>query len=655
LQSRRFDPKKRFIRYRYVSLRPALILDWEWRVRANAGPIEHRITVHNPGAGPITISLQPSLRLDFQLRTAADQLIHMWVDKGTNTPPPVGTHSAAITNEYHSQGKSSSYAHPVNGQTPEIIPWLLVWDREARQGWYAGIEFSGRVRLSLDRGLGRLSCTLELNPEPTDAYVRTVGSQAYQHEFRTTIPAQGRFTAPPAFLGSFAGDPEDAGNDLRKWVAAVLQPRSTRVHPLYPLLVNNTWGLELNINEAKVTAMMKDAAALGLEMLHVDAGWFQNVGDWYADPGKFPGGIRGMAERAHALGLKFGLWAAWGEAGNGTDARGANYRDPRIRDWLNSYPPASWRPVAWTGVTMDLGDPAVTRWCARDLDRIVREYHLDMLEHDGYLVARGCDRTDHPHQPPRGPSFRASDYPWFEGDNSSDVSYFAAQAYYAIQASLRRRHPGLLLEGCNDGGRMVDFGSAAHVDYFSITDTYDPLSNRRAFYDASHVLPPAMLECYVARYPAPTLETFRYALRSGMMGWCTIMQDTTAWTREEHDAAREEFAQYKRDLRPLIRSANLYHVSPRPDGVHWDGIQYFDPSTGQGALYAFRGKIRDEPQHRFRLRGLKPSALYQARFLRDSQRAVEARGEALMGNGITVLLPVPESSAIALLTEVDHG
>ena len=41
---------------------------------------------------------------------------------------------------------------------------------------------------------------------------------------------------------------------------------------------------------------------------------------------------------------------------------------------------------------------------------------------------------------------------------------------------------------------MVDFGSAAHGDYFSITDTYDPLSNRRAFYDTSHVLPAAMLE-----------------------------------------------------------------------------------------------------------------------------------------------------------------
>ena len=54
----------------------------------------------------------------------------------------------------------------------------------------------------------------------------------------------------------------------------------------------------------------------------------------------------------------------------------------------------------------------------------------------------------------------------------------------ASTSGLARDHPGLLFEVCNDCGRMVDFGSALHGDYFSITDTYDPLSNRRAFYDA---------------------------------------------------------------------------------------------------------------------------------------------------------------------------
>src|SRR5204862_7300815 len=103
----------------------------------------------------------------------------------------------------------------------------------------------------------------------------------------------------------------------------------------------------------------------------------------------------------------------------------------------------------------------------------------------------------------------------------------------------RRQHPRALVLGIwNAGGRMAVFGSAAHGDCFSITATDDPLSNRRAFYDASHVLPSAMLEAYVEKWPVPRIENFRYMLRSGMMGWLTIMLDTTAWSDEQHKVAK---------------------------------------------------------------------------------------------------------------------
>ncbi len=39
-----------------------------------------------------------------------------------------------------------------------------------------------------------------------------------------------------------------------------------------------------------------------------------------------------------------------------------------------------------------------------------------------------------------------------------------------------------------------------------------------------------MLEAYVEKWPTPRIENFRYMLRSGMMGWLTIMLDTNAWT-----------------------------------------------------------------------------------------------------------------------------
>lgn len=132
-----------------------------------------------------------------------------------------------------------------------------------------------------------------------------------------------------------------------------------------------------------------------------------------------------------------------------------------------------------------------------------------------------------------------------------------------------------------NGGRTVDFGIVRRTHYISITDTYDPLSNRRAFYDATYALPPSMCESYVENKPGPTVETFKTMLRSGMMGWCTLMCDTGRWSKEQHEAARKEISTYKEWIRPLINNANLYHISARPDPSRWDAMEYWDEKTGK--------------------------------------------------------------------------
>ena len=284
---------------------------------------------------------------------------------------------------------------------------------------------------------------------------------------------------------------------------------------------------------------------------------------------------------------------------------------------------------------------------------MVNDYHLDMLEHDGYLVAQGSTRADHPAGAPNPATLRVyedSGYLWVEGSNSTGVSYQAAQAYYEIHEQLRARHPDLLLEVCNDGGRMVDFGSAAHADYFSITDSYDPLANRRAFYDASYVLPPAMLESYVANFPTPRIENFRYLLRSGMLGWFSLMQDASRWTAQQRSAARREILLYKSSLRPLIRGADLYHVTPRPDGVRWDGIEYYSASLRRGVLYAFRG-TGDLPENRFRLLGLDPDSRYRLKFQDHPALNRELTGAVLMQTGVDVRLDLPLSSELIFFDE----
>jgi alpha-galactosidase len=331
-----------------------------------------------------------------------------------------------------------------------------------------------------------------------------------------------------------------------------------------------------------------------------------------------------------------------------------NVRDPTVRNWLVADVGPDWKPEPFKGQTIDLGVAAARDYAAREVNRIVTQYHLDMLEHDGYLVTQGCTRSNHPHAPPdpSQTSIRHSDGEDIVlSSNSTDVSYHAVRSYYGIYTQLRREHPGLLLEICNDGGRMVDFGSAAHGDYFSITDSYDPLSNRRAFYDASFALPAAMLESYVKQWPTPRTQNFLYELRSGMMGWITVMQDTSAWTAEQRAVARQAIQLYKTTLRPLIRQAELFHISERPDGVHWDGMEYWDPAQKKGEVFAFRGAGKDEPEHRFVLAGLDPQKRYRLHFEDGSSPDAAVTGQHLMSSGLTVALPLPLSSELISLLE----
>ncbi|HUO19082.1 MAG TPA: alpha-galactosidase [Steroidobacteraceae bacterium] len=633
----RFEPRE--IDLVYESVAPALRLTWRWRARADFGPLEHTVLIENRGSEPLWLPLVPTWRFDFAIDPRAT-LERFWVEKGADAPSSAGTHRDTLREGDAWEGTSSPYARPLPGRPREMIPYVLVDAPASGLGWYLGIEFSGRTHIALERSGGAVRGEAGLDPNPAP--------------YRTRLPAGATFATPAVFVGAATGGPDGAGNQLRRWVRSALGNPRALEDPAYPLMVSNSWGSGTAVDETLARRMIASAAALGLEMFHLDAGWFRDVGDWRADPEKFPHGIANLADFAHRRGLRFGLWVDWAQAGTSHAAGALAVDDPARRDWLIADPPPGWRHTeSFKGITIDLGVPQAAAWVGRELERIVSDYHLDMLEHDGYLVAQGSTRADHAAAAPDPATLRVyqdSGFLWVDSSNATDVSDHATRAYYALYERLRARHPGLLLEICNDGGRMVDFGSAAHGDYFSITDIYDPVANRRAFYDASYVLPPAMLESYVGDWPAASLASFRYMLRSGMLGWFSLMQDASRWNGPRRAAARGELMLYRTVLRPLIRSADLYHVSNRPDGVHWDGIEYWSGALHRGVLYAFRGSAPGEPTHRFLLQGLEPRARYHLRFQDRGPGADRTvSGAALRREGLRVSLTDPLTSELVLI------
>jgi ribulose bisphosphate carboxylase small subunit len=105
----------------------------------------------------------------------------------------------------------------------------------------------------------------------------------------------------------------------------------------------------------------------------------------------------------------------------------------------------------------------------------------------------------------------------------------------------------------------------------------------------------------------------------------------------------------------LIRDARLYHISNRPDGVHWDGIEYLDPDRGNGVVFAFRGTVSDENNHTFRLMGLDPKRRYRLHYQDGSSPDSETEASTLLQSGLAIHLPSPLSSELVFFEPVDRS
>ena len=105
-----------------------------------------------------------------------------------------------------------------------------------------------------------------------------------------------------------------------------------------PLLVNNSWGDGMVVDEALIRRMIDLGDRVGMEMVGIDAGWYRHVGDWRTDRKKFPSGLATLADYAHGKGLLFGLWLAWTQGGDAYEAARPGWilspLDPAMQAWF---------------------------------------------------------------------------------------------------------------------------------------------------------------------------------------------------------------------------------------------------------------------------------------------------------------------------------
>lgn len=570
---------------------PPLELKLVWQAHRGPGPVHLAMFVTNRSNKPVTIFAQESL--DVCVAGPGEDTSVWYIHDDGSVPDAIGVYHDALAEQYSKELSIS--------EGEDFIP-LVVVDAGGAHGVYFGWEWS----------IGRM--TIASHRAPAGAHIKAGNGDA----FKTDLAAGETFEVPPAFIGAYKGDLDDMANSLHKYLFQHAVPEALRQDATFPRLEWNAFaatGMGQGSwipTETKYYPLIDDIAPLGFEDVVIDVGWWQ--GDTVNQPHPPVG---------HAENWPQGMLAA---------CRYAQHRNMRFGLYWNCNPPMT--TLEGMQHRMD------------DIKYLFDHFQIDYYRSDGtdgnVLQTGGA-----------GPGSRAH--------YAEDCGYWQTKGFYDVTDWLQANVPNFLYENCSGGGRIKDYGVMKRAMRIQNQDRYYPIDARRAFWDASYALHPMQLSTLSGSWSEWQASGSVYEFRSASLGAPAWHPDAPnggnggpPWSDSQKLLIKQAVETYKQDIRPLVRTANLYHVLPRPDDKVWDGIEYFDPISKKGAVIVFRP---DNPMSRqvIKLKGLEPQARYWIWCEDGSLEPQQASGAQLMSSGLTVTLPQPFSSDIVFLQDETVG
>ena len=479
-----------------------------------------------------------------------------------------------------------------SGAHADHCGWVALRDQTGR-GLFAGWEFDGRAKTAIiqNAAAGQIafsSSILGLD-HPVD-------------------PGKD-LAIPSGFIGLFHGDFDEAGYRTQRFVEAVLA-KAPPNPSAFPYVAWDSWVYEDNIDEATLRQNASLAASEGVELFVLDLGWARNIGDWYADPAKFPSGLGALSDFVHSLGMKFGLHFALTEADPDSPVLQAN------PDWTSTE-----QDGYHDALSLCLSNQPTRDWLIQQGIRMIDDYHVDWILQDGENMVKECTKSTHTHNP-------------------LDSNYSnAVDGLNAVVSAIQAARPNVMWENCEDGGNMMTFNMVKSYVTSITNDASGSLGSRRAAFGATYPFPPR----YAERYMPPSDGLTDYATHSYRFGgnWA-IMTALPNLNPDQLGYLKQEIAEYKSE-RAGISTGKVFHIQA-PGANATDVIESYDP-TGDNALAVITRAAANGPQYTFRPLGLNPDQRYTVFFEIDPS-VYSLPGSQLMTNGVRVQLPLPYSSEV---------
>jgi len=403
----------------------------------------------------------------------------------------------------------------------------------------------------------------------------------------------------------------------------------------------NTWeGTYFAHDEARLMREATAAVALGIERFVLDDGWMPGrdhdgagLGDWVADPRKYPNGLGPLAHHVTGLGMQFGLWV---------EPEMANPDSAALRKHPDAALSLAGRPLRLSRrqLVLDLTRAEVWTRVHGALDTLLREVPIGYLKWDMNrdLVAAG-DAAGRP-------VYRAQ-----------------VLATYALLDRLRADHPALEIESCASGGARADWGVLARTRRVWVSDCTDALERLRIQRGAARLLPPEVMGAHVSASPNhQTGRRHTLAFRAAVALLYHFGIELDPLTLD--DAERVELAGWivlHKRLRPMIH-AGLHAAEDPLDGRTLTGVVAPDADHAVYLVAQEADRARPHPAP-LRLPGLHADALYRLRIpapqrpdgaLSATQRALYAEGVVIAGGTLAHagFMPPPLQPETAIILEL---
>ncbi|MCR5672228.1 MAG: alpha-galactosidase [Lachnospiraceae bacterium] len=362
-----------------------------------------------------------------------------------------------------------------------------------------------------------------------------------------------------------------------------------------PVLLNSWEAAYFDINESKLLKMARKAKDVGIELFVMDDGWFghrdddkSSLGDWHANTKKLPQGVRGLSDKIHDLGLKFGIWVEPEMISEDSDLYRAH------PDWAMRIKDKPHSPGR-NQMILDLANPDVCTYITDVLSDLFAGGGIDYVKWD-------MNRT-------------MTDVfsPYLPADRQGETAHRYMLGLYGILDKLTKDHPDILFEGCASGGNRFDLGMLCFFSQIWGSDDTDAVERVSIQTGYSYGYPPRTVSAHVSSVPnhqtlrMTPLETRYDVAAFGSLGYecnlCDLDQQTLA-------AIKDQISLYKK-WRSVFQTGRFYRGEDIYKGntVTWNVVSP-DGSRSAALLFEKLATVNDQ-RGKLKVHGLEAGSKYR--------------------------------------------